>query len=69
VIQKRFREPGDPIPGIPRPFMTPEEIARGEISRKKKKDFIAGVVASNPIDLPENFDLDLEEQERALGGE
>lgn len=59
VLQKNFREPGEPVPGLPRPFMSPEEIARGEIEKKKRKEFISYVLEQNAISLPEDFELSL----------
>lgn len=65
VLQKKFEEPGEPLPGIPRPFMTPLEIAKQEIEREKKEAFIARIKTSSPVSLPADFELELSRPKRA----
>ncbi len=62
VLQKNFQEPNNNIPGIPPPFMTAEEIAKGEIEREKHARFINGIVNKNPVSLPKDFTVELPER-------
>ncbi|MEZ5307701.1 MAG: peptidylprolyl isomerase [Pyrinomonadaceae bacterium] len=57
LIQKTFEEPGEGIPGIPKPFVTPTEIAKLVVEREKKAAFVSAIVARNPVELPEDFEV------------
>jgi len=59
VIQKKFEEPGDPIPGMRRPFMTAVEIAKQQIEKRKREAFIAEIKARSPVKLPDDFKFDV----------
>jgi hypothetical protein len=61
VVQKKFEEPGDKIPGIPKPFLNPQEIARAEVEKTKRKKFIDEIINQNPISLPKDFAVVLPE--------
>lgn len=60
ALQKKFQEPGKPIPGMARPFMTPEEIAREEVEKQKRDDFIARITRTTPVSIPDDFKLEFE---------
>ncbi|REJ77305.1 MAG: hypothetical protein DWQ47_13015 [Acidobacteria bacterium] len=64
VIQKKFEEPGEELPGIPRPFMTPIEIAKQQVEKQKREAFIAQVISASPVSLPEDFTLNFEIPEK-----
>jgi hypothetical protein len=64
LIQKKFEEPGEAIPGIPPPFMSAEEIAEAELSKKKRTEFVEKIIAQNPVSLPEDFTFELPKIEK-----
>ena len=57
LFQDRFEQPGVMNPDIPAPFMTPTEIARLEIEKTKRNEFVAEVLRRNPIAMPEDFEV------------
>lgn len=57
LFQDKFEQPGIKNPDIPAPFMTPTEIARLEIEKAKRNEFVAEVLGRNPIALPEDFEI------------
>ena len=61
VIQYKFVEPGEAIPGVPRPFLTAKEIATAEVTKQKRNAFVKQIVAANPVSLPEDFEVELPE--------
>ncbi|QQS40674.1 MAG: peptidylprolyl isomerase [Acidobacteriota bacterium] len=65
VLQRKFEEPGKKLPGIPRPFMTPVEIAKQEVERQKREAFIARVKQASPVSLPEDFKVELEKPRKS----
>lgn len=65
VLQKQFEEPGNRLPGIPPPFLKPEEIAHAEIQKAKRENFIKTIIEQNPISLPEDFTVDLPKLKQA----
>ena len=67
VIQKNFEEPGEELPGMPRPFMTPAEIAKAQIENEKREAFIAEVMSASPVSLPDDFTLEIAGRDPAAG--
>lgn len=61
LLQKNFEEPGEPIPGVPPPFMSAREIAVSQVEKRKRDALIAEILRQNPVSLPEDFTLDLPE--------
>ena len=59
LLQRRFEDPSveRAISIAPAPFKTPEEIAKGEIEKEKRKRFIDEIIKSEGISLPEDFDF------------
>jgi hypothetical protein len=64
VLQKHFEEPGKKIPGIPKPFLTPQEIAKAEVEKAKREKFISEIIRQNPISLPSDFKVVLPRTEQ-----
>lgn len=60
MLQKAFEEPHS-RPGIPPPFMKPEEIAKSQVEKEKYEIVVAGLVKRNQISLPEDFVVNLPE--------
>ena len=61
VIQYKFVEPGEEIPGIPRPFLSAKEIATAEVRKQKRQAFVDPIVAKHDINLPDDFEVELPE--------
>ncbi len=59
LFQRRFEEPGPKRPNVPAPFMTPDEIARTEVQREKRQQFVAEIVTAERISLPADFQFEL----------
>lgn len=57
LIQNKFEQPSANVPGIPPPFLSADEIARYEIEQRKRAAYIAEVMAANPIEMPEDFEV------------
>jgi len=55
LLQKKFEDTQNVVPGVPPPFLSPEEIAISAIEARKRKQFIEEVIAANPIVLPDDF--------------
>ncbi len=64
VLQKKFVEPGEEIPGIPRPFHSAEEIAKAEIEKVKREKLFGEIISKNPISLPKDFTVILPKTEK-----
>ncbi len=64
VLQKKFEEPEKKIPGIPKPFLMPQEIAKAEVEKEKRNILIGEIIKQNPISLPEDFAIVLPEIEK-----
>lgn len=59
LLQKNFEDPGNTNSEIPSPFLKAEEIAKTEIEREKRNNFVERISRLNPIELPEDFTVDL----------
>jgi len=60
LLQRRFEDPtvNRAVSALPPPFKTPEEIAKTAVEKEKRQRFIDGVIKSENIQLPENFEVD-----------
>lgn len=65
LLQNNFEDPGNTNPEIPSPFLKAEEIAKTEIEREKRNNFVAQISRLNPIELPEDFTVDISLQPEA----
>lgn len=61
LLQKNFEEPNINNPNIPPPFIKAEEIAKTEIEKQKRSEFVAAVIERSKIVLPEDFTVGLPE--------
>jgi hypothetical protein len=61
MFQKAFEEPNNNRPGIPPPFMKPEEIAKAEVEKEKYEAVVADLILRNQISLPDDFVVRLPE--------
>lgn len=62
MLQKAFEEPNNSRPGVPPPFMKPEEIAKAEVEKEKYEALVADLVGRNQISLPDDFVVRLPEE-------
>lgn len=62
LLQKNFEEPGSGNPDVPAPFIKAEEIAKAEIEKQKRNEFVEDVIERNRITLPEDFTVELTEE-------
>lgn len=58
LLQSAFEEPNNNRPGIPPPFLKPEEIAKVEVEKEKFARLVAEMVVRNQISVPDDFTLD-----------
>ncbi|MDQ3750290.1 MAG: peptidylprolyl isomerase [Acidobacteriota bacterium] len=61
LLQKNFEEPGNRNPDVPPPFIKAEEIAKAEVEKQKRNEFVEDVIGRNQITLPEDFTVELTE--------
>jgi parvulin-like peptidyl-prolyl isomerase len=59
LLQKRFEDPSvrRVASEIPPPFKTPEEIAKFELEKEKRQQFVDEVIKSENISLPDDFEF------------
>lgn len=65
LLQKNFEEPGSGNPDVPAPFIKAEEIAKAEVEKQKRNEFVEDVIGRNQIVLPEDFTVELTESSTA----
>lgn len=67
LFQRRFEEPGNKNPDVPPPFLTPHEIAEASVRLLKRQQFVDAIVATEPIQLPEDFPFEMTEELKNSG--
>lgn len=57
LLQNAFEEPDNNQPGIPPPFLKPEEIAKTAVEKEKYASLVADMIGRNQIAVPDDFAL------------
>lgn len=65
LFQKKFEEVNSKNPNVPPPFMSAEEIARAQVEAGKRAKFVGDIIQRNPIQLPDDFQVQLSETKSA----
>ncbi len=55
LFQKAFEDPSHVNPDIPAPFISAMEIARQQVEKEKRDNFVSKIVDAAGINLPEDF--------------
>jgi len=58
LLQKLFEDPDIRRPDIPAPFVSNIEIARAAVQKQKRDEFVASVIQSESISMPDDFDFE-----------
>lgn len=61
VLQKKFEDPNERLPGVPPPYLSAAEIAKMQVEKTKRDQFVAKILQQNPVSLPADFTVELPE--------
>lgn len=68
LLQRRFPDPFARTDSeVPPPFLTPREIAEAAVRSKKRETFVASILASESLSLPEDFNYPVTDELKNSG--
>jgi hypothetical protein len=59
LLQNKFEEPNVVNPDLPPPFLKAEEIAKTQVEKEKRNQFVESIIRQTQINLPQDFNVKL----------